>query len=179
MWNLAGITAIAAGELERAARAFREELALNESLEDIVPIAAGHGNLAEVALRRGERVDAAREQLASLRLALELGLPVMVAYSLIVSARLGIELDARAAVELHSNAEQILQETGATLYPADHQLSEAMLDEARGLLGSTAFEAAYQAGAARPVTVAIEQAVGVLEGVLGAAQPSAPSGGAT
>lgn len=36
MWNLAGITATTAGQPERADQAFREELALNETLEDIV-----------------------------------------------------------------------------------------------------------------------------------------------
>ena len=89
MWNLLGLAASAAGDLEEAsAPRSGEELALSEERGDDVYIATAHGNLAEVALRMDDFPTAALHQRMSLSLGVQLGLPVTVAFSLIVAARM-------------------------------------------------------------------------------------------
>lgn len=163
MWNLAGIAAISAGDFDRSADAFREELALCEELDDVVPLAADHGNLAEVAMRRGDFAAAAREQLICLQYARELGLPVMVASSLIVSARLGASESPVHAARLHSKADQILRETGAQLYDDDRRESDEMLASVRAELGDGGYEDAVEAGKNTDLPSAVELAMELLE----------------
>lgn len=177
MWNLIGMAASSAGDLARATQAFQQELALELQQDDVVPTAAAHGNLAELALRAGDRQRAAREQLACLRLALELGSPVLIAYSLIVSARLEASRNAGAAVGLHAKAEAMLAGVGKPLYTDDRRLSDEMLKAARTQLGETRFEQAVRAGSERSITEAINQAVVVLERLPDGRGESPPQGG--
>jgi predicted ATPase/class 3 adenylate cyclase len=177
MWNLAGMAASSAGDLARATHAFQQELALAIQLDGVVPTAAAHGNLAELALRAGDRQRAAREQLACLRLALELGSSVLIAYSLIVSARLEASRNAGTAVGLHAKAEEILAGVGKPLYPDDRRLSDEMLQAARSELGEARFEQAVRAGSERSITEAINQATVVLERLVEGRGESPPSGG--
>ena len=87
-------------------------------------------------MRRGDEPAAARHQAAALELAVQLGVTVMVAYSLIVAARIeGSHGEWSRAVTLHAAADRLLEETGAALYDDDRRMSDAMLEEARARLG--------------------------------------------
>lgn len=147
MWSQLGIASFALGDVDAGAHAFEEELAAFEALGDELYAASAHGNLAEAALRRQDPATAARHQRACLELGLELGTPVMVAFSLIVAARLaamGGRWD--TATTLHRHAESILAMTGVVLYDDDRRLSDEMLASARAALGPSAFSAAQAAG---------------------------------
>jgi hypothetical protein len=110
---------------------------------------SAEGNLAEVALRTGDVAAAARHQGVCLELAMEVGASVMVAFSLIVAARIGAGDGAwELATRLHAHAESILDATGVALYDDDLRLSEEMLADARRALGEAAFEAEVASGRA-------------------------------
>jgi tetratricopeptide (TPR) repeat protein len=161
-----GIAALAVGDLDTAWEAFEGELAAYQRLGDEVFEASAHANLAEAALRRGDRVEAARHQKACLAGALELGAPGMVAFSLIVAARLTAPSgDWETATILHARAEEILHRTGLALYDDDRELSDAMLDAARAHLGDDAYAAALEAGRALELPDAAEIADDVLAAV--------------
>ena len=88
MCNLLGLALATAGDFESARRVFEEgaeALTVDGNEEALLSIA--HGNIAEAAMRLEQTAVAARHQRASLELALALGQPVTVAYSLIVAAR--------------------------------------------------------------------------------------------
>ena len=147
MCSQLGIAALALGDLEVAASAFEQELDAYRQLGDRVFEASALGNLAEVALRRDDPAAAARHQRSCLELALELGAPAMVGFSLIVAARLSAA-DGKwdIATRLHSQAESILDATGLVLYEDDQRLSDLMLEGARFELGDLAFGAARAEG---------------------------------
>ena len=129
LWNLLGMASISQGDLAAAYEAFTEELSLSQELGHEPYIASAHGNLAEVAMRRGDEPAAARHQAAALELAVQLGVTVMVAYSLIVAARIeGSHGEWSRAVTLHAAADRLLEETGAALYDDDRRMSDAMLE---------------------------------------------------
>jgi predicted ATPase/class 3 adenylate cyclase len=163
MCSQLGIAAMSVGAVERAAAAFELQLQACRRIGDPVLEAAALGNLAESALRTAEWSVAARHQRACLTLALELGAPAMVAFSLIVAARL-LAADHRwhEAVVVHSGAEPILESTGLVLYEDDARQSEAMLDEARRQLGAEAFDAARESGRAVDLPAAAASADRVL-----------------
>ena len=106
---------------------------------------------------------AASHQRACLALALELGAPAMVAFSLIVAARLTATAEHwETATVLHAQAETILDAIGLALYEDDRKLSDAMLEAARSHLGFGAFSDAVAKGRALPVPEATELADEVL-----------------
>ncbi|HEX4868905.1 MAG TPA: adenylate/guanylate cyclase domain-containing protein [Acidimicrobiales bacterium] len=147
MCSQLGIAAMSVGAVERAAAAFEQQLQACRRVGDPVTEAAALGNLAESALRTADWASAARHQRACLTLALELGAPAMVAFSLIVAARLlAVEHRWYEAVVVHSTAEPILEATGLVLYEDDQYQSDAMLDEARRQLGAATFDAARESG---------------------------------
>lgn len=163
MCSQLGVAALAGGDLDTAWEACGRELAAYEELGDESFQASAHGNLAEIALRRGDEVAAARHQQACLALALELGAPAMVAFSLIVAARLSAgDGHWATATTLHAQAETILEAIGLALYDDDRKLSDAMLEAARDHLGFVAFSDSIAAGRALPVPDAAELADGVL-----------------
>jgi predicted ATPase len=147
MLNLLGTTAAALGDYETAYEACQEELELSERLGYEVYIASAHGNLAEVALRMGDMPLAARHQRACLELGLALGSQVMVAFSLVVAARVaGWDGDWEEAIVLHSRAEDLLAEIDLALYDDDARASEELLRAAMEILGSEAYDAARSHG---------------------------------
>ena len=87
-------------------------------------------NLAEIALRVGDRREAAACQLASLDIALTYGSMDVVAFSLIVAARLRGD-DPSIASRLQASADAVLARLGYSLLPSDRQLSENLLDGTR------------------------------------------------
>jgi predicted ATPase/class 3 adenylate cyclase len=149
MWSQLGIASIAIGDLDKARRAFTEELEAYRALGDEGFQISAEGNLAEVALRTGDVAAAARHQGVCLELAMEVGASVMVAFSLIVAARIGAGDGAwELATRLHAHAESILDATDVALYDDDLRLSEEMLADARRALGEAGFEAEVASGRA-------------------------------
>ena len=147
MSNLLGIASMSLGDLDQAFAAFEQELEAMERLGYELFVASAHGNLAEVAMRQGRFDVAAHHQRECLDLGLALGSPVMVAYSLIVAARLaarGGRWD--VATLLHSRADAMLDGTGISLYADDAAASAAMLADAKGHLGQPGFASSQAAG---------------------------------
>ncbi|HEX2849053.1 MAG TPA: adenylate/guanylate cyclase domain-containing protein [Acidimicrobiales bacterium] len=147
MWSQLGIASLGLGDLATAWKAFEQELAAYRELDDEVFEASAEGNLAEVALRRGDVRAAARHQQSCLTLALALGRPVMVAFSLIIAARIAAGAEQPdVAARLHAQAEAILESTGLALYDEDRRVSDEMLATVRDRMGEDAFRAAEQEG---------------------------------
>jgi hypothetical protein len=148
MWNLLGLAHVFTGDMDGAAAPFHHELETCEQLGDEVLLAHAHGNVAELALRRGDWPSAARHQRECLELAAALGQPGMLAYSLNVAARLAV-VDAdtastagrshgadrwAVAVRLAAKAEALLEDSGLSLYDDDRRLTDQLLTAARAAL---------------------------------------------
>jgi tetratricopeptide (TPR) repeat protein len=162
MSNQLGIASVALGDLDTALSAFEDEVDAYRQLGDEVYEASAEGNLAEIALIRSDYAAAASHQKACCQLALQLGMPVMVAFSLIVAARIAGALgNWRSATELHSQAEVILQRTGIVLYESDRRASEEMLRSARLHLANNRFESAQATGRDMGLMAATELAYSV------------------
>lgn len=163
MYNLLGTTLAAMGDLDAAYDACASELELNRRLGYEDRIASGLGNLAETALRLGDLPRAAEHQRSCLELAVAQGSPALVAFSLIVAARLaGYDGEWSTAVRLHARAEVMLEETGLSLYEDDRRESDQLLADARRALGDPAFDRALDAGRQLPTGEAVQLAEGVL-----------------
>ena len=114
MYNLLGTTLGAQGDLESAREAFEKELELYRVLGNDGYIGTALANLAEVALRLGDFEAAARHQLACFEHSVVQGSVTVLAFSMIVAARLsGHREDWTTAVELHAKGERLL----ASLFP--------------------------------------------------------------
>jgi tetratricopeptide (TPR) repeat protein len=164
MWSQLGIASLGLGDLDTAWHAFEQETDAYRALGDEVYQAIAEGNLAEIALRRGDVVGAARHQRECLTLALALGVPAMVAFSLIVAARIAADGEQwNTAAALHAKAEALLETTGLALYDEDRRLSDEMLTRASEALGKAAFAAADDDGRALDVVAASELATEVLD----------------
>jgi hypothetical protein len=146
MLNLLTIASYFLGDVERAQAAVTGELAVARELADEHLMAIAEGNVAELALRRGDTEAAARHQAACLDLGLALGRPIAVAYSLIVAARLTTGGDPDRAVQLHTKAEALLADNGHQLYDDDLRASQDMLDRARRDLGEAGYLGARESG---------------------------------
>jgi len=121
--------------------------------------ATAAGNLAEVEMGLGHWAEAARHQRTCLEFALEIGAPFLVAFSLIIAARLAeIAGDLETAVALHGQADVLLEKTGFALYDSDRRVSDEMLKRAEERLGSDAFDAARATGRAMEVSAAAQRA---------------------
>jgi len=164
MCNQLGIAAVSLGDIAAAADAFQQELDAVRRLGDPGWEAWALGNLAEVELRRGARAEAAAHQRACLALALQLGSPAKVAFSIIVAARLLAAGEGwQEAVALHARAEAILEGLGLVLFEDDQRESDVMLEEARRALGDGRYGASRRAGRALELPEAAAQADAVLE----------------
>ncbi|HVF32835.1 MAG TPA: adenylate/guanylate cyclase domain-containing protein [Acidimicrobiales bacterium] len=163
LFSQVGIAKLALGDLTAAAEAFRSELDRYRTLGVQASEASSLGNLAEVALRQGDRSAAARHQQACLHLALALGAPALVAFSLIVAARLAaVAEDWRTAVALHAKADAMLDDIGLVLYADDRRESDEVLDRARRALGEGPYVEACAEGGALDVVAGAELADRVL-----------------
>jgi tetratricopeptide (TPR) repeat protein len=163
MYNLLGSARAALDDLEAAYDACARELELGRALGDDSSVATALGNLAEIALRLGDFDDAARNQRACLDLAVARGSSTMVAFSLIVAARLaGVAHEWADAVRLQARAETLLEDIGLVLYDDDRREIEAMLVAARDELGTERYTAAYDDGCGLELAAAIAEADRVL-----------------
>jgi hypothetical protein len=174
MWNLLGLAESALGDLDAAATAFRESLAVAPERGDAF-VAIAHGNLAEMALRMNDLPTAAVHQRMSLALGLQLGLPLMLAYSMIVAAR--IEASERrwsTAARLHARADAVLEESGIQLFQDDRIESEAMLAEAREHLGADTFSKECAEGRSMSLADGANLAVEVFSSVRGSRGVQSP-----
>jgi tetratricopeptide (TPR) repeat protein len=159
MYNLLGSTSAALGDLDAAYDACERELELNEKLGDDSYVASAHGNLAEVAMRLGDMPAAAAHQQSCLHLAMTQGSPALVAFSLIVAARLaGWRTDWVKAVNLLAQGEEQLNEIGLVLYDDDLRQSQELLAAAREELGQEGVDAAYAQGRGATLPDAIDLA---------------------
>ena len=157
MFNLLGTSAGALGDMETAEMAFVEELELSRSLGYESYVASSLGNLAEVAMRQGDYEAAASYQKQCLEQAVALGSVTVLAFSMIVAARLaGHHENWSDAVKLHAHGEKLLAETGLVLYEDDRSQSDELLDRVREQLGDTDYEAAATAGREMDLNEAIE-----------------------
>lgn len=164
IYNLLGTTLGAMGDFEASYEACEAELELSRAIGDDRYIASAEGNLAETAMRLGDVEAAAAHQRDCLDLSLTLGSPAMVAFSLIMAARVaGAREDWDTAVRLHAGGEALLVETGLMLYEDDRRESDALLAEARERLGDERFDGARRAGRDLEVTDAAKLADSVLE----------------
>lgn len=149
MWNLLGLARSAAGDLQGAMAAFAEERDEHNRAGHEAFLAGAEGNLAEIALRLGDTAKAARHQRASLDLALALGQPVMVAYSLIVAAQLAASAeDWWTSVRLTAKADDMLKEIGQRLYDDDRLANEQLRVTAGERLGPETYAEAARSGLA-------------------------------
>jgi tetratricopeptide (TPR) repeat protein len=162
MSNQLGIASVALGDLDSALSAFEDEVDAYRQLGDEVYEASAQGNLAETALIRNDYAAAASYQKACCQLALQLGMPVMVAFSLIVAARIAAALgNWLSATELHAQAEVILERTGIVLYESDRRASEEMLGSVRLHLGDDLYQSAQATGRDMGLMAATELAYSV------------------
>lgn len=147
MWNLLGLARTASGDLRGALVAFEQERAEHQAAGHEAFLTGAEGNLAEIALRLGDTVSAARHQRSCLESAIALGQPALVAYSLIVAARLaGVSGEWPIAARLHAKARAMLDETGQRLYDEDLAAADQLVADARAFLGDEKFTAATVEG---------------------------------
>jgi predicted ATPase len=157
MYNLLGTTLAALGDLKSARDAFEKELELYQAVGNDGYIGTALANLAEVALRLGDFDDAARRQLACFEHSVTQGSVTVLAFSMIVAARLaGHWEDWTMAVQLHAKGERLLAETGLVLYEDDRRESDKLLARAGTELGTAAFEQASATGRELPMPDALE-----------------------
>lgn len=167
MYSQLGIALLGAWNLDGAWDAFLKEYEAYTDLGGPVNAASSAGNLAEVALRRGDERAAAHYQRIALDLALQLGTPLMLGFSLIVAARIvAARGDWATAATLHRQADLILESTGLILYEDDQRLSDEMLKQAREALGPDGYAAAV--ASAEPLDV--PAAAALADDVLSAAE---------
>lgn len=161
--NLLGIARAAVGDLDGAAEAFAQELrAASESgMEGL--LATSHGNLAEVQLRLGDARAAARHQGICLESAREQDQPVLVAFSMMIAARLSAGRGRYGqAVRLQAAADAALGAAAYALYPEDAATRAELLELARARLGEPAYAAARTGGEALGAFAAADLAAAVL-----------------
>ncbi len=131
-WAAVGILRGSGGDDDGALEAHRRGLAIEEQLGGAIEVAVGHNNVAEYALRLGHVDSAASHQRRTLDLAEQIGSVSLVAFSLIIAARVSASRDDwPGTVLLHGAADRWLEESGTALFDADAAISNRLLDEAR------------------------------------------------
>ena len=175
LWNLAALARYALGDLTGVAAALDQGLAAEEAAGLESFLVNTHGNYAEMLLELGDARGAAQHQLAALDLGRSIGQAHVVAFSFVVAARFALEDgDAVDAVRLQAAADVIIAHEGHSLYDADQQAREALLDAARARLGPEEFEQASADGASAPVDRLATQTEEILR--RRAAPPPTPGG---
>lgn len=169
MWNLLGLAKRSSEDLPGALSAFERERVEHLAAGHEAFVAGADGNLAEIALRLGDTAAAARHQHRCLELAIALGQPALVAYSLIVAARLAAQSgDWPVAARLHAKSVAMLAQTAQRLYDEDLAASQELAVSARAALGEDEFSAASRDGQALDAPSAAALAERVLLGVAAA-----------
>ena len=157
--NQLGIALAAAGDMAGAAAAFEEELVAASAAGMETYLATTHGNLAEARLRLGDEGSAAAHQAISLELARALGQRVLVAFSMMIAARL---TRAREAAVLQTAADAALADASYALYEEDAEVRDALMASAREQLGDDDFGRAVAEGHGLDHDAAADLAAAVL-----------------
>lgn len=168
MWNLLGVALAGTGDLSAAVDAFDQELATAVAGGLETTRSKTHGNIAEAALRLGMRTRAARHQLECLELARSNGEPVLVAYSVMVAARLLAADPSQlvTAATLHECALHQLEASGHALYGVDAEVREQFRTVVAERLGAEPYAEAAARGRSWELRLAAEQADDVLRTVI-------------
>jgi predicted ATPase/class 3 adenylate cyclase len=166
LYDLLGVASAALGDLETSAEAFTEELAAATAADIETHLGTVHGNLAETYLRLGDEPAAAYHQAISLGLARDWGSPVLVAFGMMVAARMASARErSRDAVILQTQADALLADADYALYDEDERIRSELLSDASSSLGPDGYEAAAAAGTALSADAAADFAEGVLGAV--------------
>jgi predicted ATPase/class 3 adenylate cyclase len=161
--NLLGIALGTLGDVPGAAAAFEEELAAASAAKMETFLATTHGNLAEAQLQLGDEASAAGHQATSLDLARAYGQSVVIAFSMMIAARLtAARGQARQAVVLQSGADEVLAGASYALYDEDADVRAALMSAARSDLGETEFDRAVAEGRGLDNDAAADLAASVL-----------------
>lgn len=169
LYDLLGIASAALGDLEGSAEAFSEELSAATAADIQMHLGTLHANLAETYLRLGDESAAAHHQAISLGLARDWGSPVLIAFGLMIAARLVSARDnLHEAVVLQTKADALLDDADYVLYDEDERIRSQLLSDALARLGSNAYAAATEAGAALSADAAADLAEDLL-GTIGSA----------
>ena len=163
IWNLIGLVHAGADSNDAARAAFDSELSLLQELGFEAPQATTLGNLAEVSLRAGDDRAAAQYQLGCLDLAIELGQPLMSAFSIIVAARLAAHQGRwSTAVRLQGAADAALEKLSYVLYESDQAERATMLEQAEQALSAAKVSSGLIDAATVDVATALGEAAEVL-----------------
>ncbi len=166
LYDLLGVATAALGDLEASAQAFTEELAAATAADIEAGLGTVHANLAETYLRLGNEPAAAHHQAISLGLARDWESPVLVAFALMVAARMTLARGrCRDAVVLQTKADALLADADFALYEADERIRSELLSDCSSRLGPDSYQAAVTAGASVPVDTAANLAEEVLNAV--------------
>jgi predicted ATPase/class 3 adenylate cyclase len=165
LYDLLGIATAAMGDLAASAEAFSEELRAATAAGIETHLATLHNNLAETYLRLGDEAATAHHQAVSLGLARDWGQPVLIAFALMVAARLAAAHGrSREAIVLETKADEILADADYALYAEDEAIRAELLADAAARLGGEELDAAREEGS----TLSVDSAADLAEGVLGA-----------
>jgi hypothetical protein len=161
--NLRGIALGTLGDLPGAAAAFAEELAAASAAGMETFLATTNGNLAEAQLQLGDEAAAAGHQAIALDLARAYGQSVVIAFSMMIAARLtAARGQSRQAVVLQSAADDVLAGASYVLYDEDAEVRAALMSAARSDLGETEFDRAVAEGRGLDNDTAADLAASVL-----------------
>jgi predicted ATPase/class 3 adenylate cyclase len=157
-----GCASLELGDLDAAQAAF--ELELQHYAEATAWRSVALGNLADVALRRGDVGRAASLQREALDISVAVGHTPTVLFAIISAARIAEQSGdwATAAILAHCSLAQ--QGTvGFELFPTDREVVDALVTEASRRLGPAEVERHRSIGETLPIEEAIAQASAVLE----------------
>ena len=161
--NLLGIASATLGDLPSAVEAFQRELHAETTAGIDTFAATTHANLAEAHLTLGDETAAAHHQRRSLGLAREQRQPVLVAFSLMIAARLDAAREhPREAVMLQTKADELLAAAGYALYEEDDRVRADLRSVAAAALGQAGYADAVSSGRALSADAAASLAEQVL-----------------
>ena len=160
------IAAAGLGDLDSALAAASESYAIVVRSQRDEAVGSTLSTLAEVEFRMGRWQDAAAHQRAALATASQSGSLVVIAFSMILAARLNSRQSEWPTVaRLHAKAEAILAQLGHTMYEDDRRISGVVLAAARDALGDAQYEAERRIGEQLSLPEAIQLTDTVLRSV--------------
>jgi hypothetical protein len=164
--DVIGIAQSVLGDLQASADAFEDELACASAAGLDALLATIHANLAESYLQLGAQRIAAHHQQIALDLSRQQGQPVLVAFSLMIAARLvAVRQRARDAVVLQTKADDLLAAADYALYDEDARVRDLLLGEAAARLGAAGYGAAVTAARATSAQCVADLAAEILASV--------------
>jgi predicted ATPase/class 3 adenylate cyclase len=163
LYDMLGIALGMLGDANAAVAAFEEELVAASAAGMEMFVAAAHGNIAETQLQLGDDAAAAEHQAMSLELARAYGLPVLIAFSMMIAARLAAaRVRVREAVVLQAAADRALADVSYALFDEDAEVRAVLMAAARAELGDEDFDRAVAEGHGLDHDAAADLAAGVL-----------------